>query len=156
MEYLLIAGLILVNLIIALFIAVAFFNVMKVYRQIKSLVVPAAGQDNSDLEIIIGQLADRIAIKTVDQAKVTLMGYRKEEVRQDKAIKGAIAQDVIAGQSPLIGTLLNLFPSVRKMISKNPDLAGAAMQQLLPMAQSKPGNNGHDMPYNIPGTKIEI
>lgn len=82
-----------------------------------------------------------IANNIVTAVKSTFMGIQSGANRGEKALEGAIAQDMLSQSNPLIGSILNSFPAASKVLRKNPGLAPLA--QALMERFIKPGGGGN-------------
>jgi len=71
-----------------------------------------------------------VARAVVARIKTSLMGSQSGQVRQEKAVEGAIAEDVARAAHPLAGTLLDAMPELRKTLRKNPHLLDFALSKL--------------------------
>jgi len=60
--------------------------------------------------------------------KGMIAGQASGIARLDKGLAEAMAQDAITGENPLLGMLLERFPSVKKYIAKNPAAIGQLTQ----------------------------
>jgi len=60
--------------------------------------------------------------------KGMIAGQASGIARLDKGLAEAMAQDAITGENPLLGMLLEKFPSVKKYIAKNPAAIGQLTQ----------------------------
>ena len=58
------------------------------------------------------------------------MGQQSGQVRQEKAVEGAIAEDLVRAAHPLAGTLLDAMPELRKTLKRNPGLLDFALSKL--------------------------
>jgi hypothetical protein len=80
------------------------------------------------------------------QIKTSIMGKLSGSARQEKAVEQAILSDT----SPLLG-LVQSMPSLRKLIEKNPALAGLALNYLQKRMPVTPGNGtpGEPVKFNL-------
>lgn len=83
-----------------------------------------------------------MARSIVAQFKTTFMGIQSGLARGSKAVEGALAQDMLAQESPLAGSLLASFPALSKALRKNPALGALAQIAL----QRFVNNNHHSTP----------
>lgn len=72
------------------------------------------------------------------ELKTTLMGKVSGDARLEQAINSDVAQDALSGANPLLGTLLDQFPSLKKRAFKNPGVVDYLLSKL---AQSPGGSN---------------
>ena len=85
-------------------------------------------QTPSEFARLIDTTADIYSKHMLDRFKTSFMGMQSVESRNEKALKGEIAQAVIAQENPLLSSLIASFPALRKRLAKSPEL--------LPLAQS--------------------
>lgn len=80
------------------------------------------------------------------QIKATFMGKQSVDARREGIVDEAIAGDVMNATNPLIGSILQAFPSVGKAIRKNPALLDFALSKLANRGAAvapAASNNGH-------------
>jgi hypothetical protein len=114
-------------------------NTVKTFREFVS---PIDDKTPSPLSQFIALESKQIAQDFMMQAKTTMMGKASGDARAESAITGDIIQDVVSSQNPLIGILLDQFPTLKKRIAKNPQMAFGAMNLLSSLGKGS-GNNGH-------------
>lgn len=76
-------------------------------------------------------LVNLVADSLFGKFKAMFAGQASGMARLDKGLAAAFTQDTIQGENPLLGMLMEKFPTVKNYISKNP----AAIGQLMGMAQ---------------------
>jgi len=150
---LLIAALLLGQIVfIAWITAVCRGKIRELQNTIREFVTPKGPEEASPLANVVDVGADMVARAVTARIKTSLMGQQSGQVRQEKAVEGAIAEDVARAAHPLAGTLLDAMPELRKTLRKNPGLLDFALSKLASMQQpvsttttlvSKPNpNNG--------------
>lgn len=80
-----------------------------------------------NMPVLINLVADGLFAKF----KGMVAGQASGLARLDKGLAEAITTDAISGQNPLLGMILERFPTAKKYVSKNP----AAIGQLANIAQ---------------------
>jgi len=127
--------------------AVAFS--IAVFFRIKSalteFITPPEPDKPSQLGLVTDAAASMLARAVVAQAKTTFMGVSSGAVRAEQAVKGDIALD-LAGQNPLLGTILASFPHLGKTLKRNPQLIDIALNYL--QSHANPGSNGQHQPVS--------
>jgi len=130
-----------VNLALFVLFAVVFIKIARVYRELQGFIKP--GKDNegkdtpSPLAMVVSTTADMIARSLVAQIKSTFMGKQSGEVRGEQAVVGDIAFDAIGQVNPVVGAVLNSFPSLKKTLKRNPALLDFALSKLAGSNQAK-------------------
>lgn len=77
----------------------------------------------------------RVADIIFEKIRGTVGGLASGAARLDKGLAQAVATDVISGTNPIVGMILEQFPSAKKYVAKNP----AAVAQLLSMVGGMSG-----------------
>lgn len=116
---------------------------MKVKRIITAFITPPAENEPSPLGKAIDAVSVIAARSLVAQAKTTFMGKQSGDSRAMAAVDGDIAQDLIGSQIPLLGGLLDSFPTLKKTLRRNPMLVDYAMSKIASMVGGKVQANGH-------------
>lgn len=88
-------------------------------------------------------LIDQLSQRVVMQFKTVLMGVESVQARKAQAVNAALIEDSITNQNPVIGGLLATFPSLAKVLGKNPQGLAAIMSLAGGMGK---GNNGGNHP----------
>jgi len=149
------------NLLIAAFLLVqiAFIGwisahfrgkVRELEGTIRDFVTPKGPEEASPLANVVDVAADMVARAVTARIKTSLMGSQSGQVRQEKAVDGAIAEDLARAAHPLAGTLLDAMPELRKTLRKNPGLLDFALSKLGAM-QAKTDNS--NQPIITPTTQ---
>jgi hypothetical protein len=92
-------------------------------------------------------LADIFAKHITQNIKSSFMGMQSVDSKNEKRLQADLFQDIASAQSPILGAIMQSFPSVGKRLAKNPELLPMVqnlMAKIGGSAASKPGNNGHD------------
>ena len=134
------------NLCIFVAILFAFFKISGVYRQFQTFINPPDDKTPSPLAQLIEAMSIVAGRAIVAQIKTTFMGKQSADARREGIIDEAIAGDVIGSANPLIGSILQAFPSVGKAIRKNPALLDFAISKLggkSAVGSSIGGSNGN-------------
>jgi hypothetical protein len=89
------------------------------------------------------RLCTQMARAIVAQAKTTFMAGESAVARGKATVEADINQDLLAQSNPLIGGLLNSFPTLKKTLRRNPGLMNFAMEKMASiMAGKKNGSGG--------------
>jgi len=99
-------------------------------RTFREFVTPKGPEEASPLASCVDVGADMVARAVTARIKTSLMGSQSGQVRQEKAVEGAIAEDMVRGAHPLASTLLDAMPELRKTLRKNPALLDFALSKL--------------------------
>jgi len=121
---------------IAWITAVCRGKIRELQSTIRDFVTPKGPEEASPLANVVDAGADMVARAVTARIKTSLMGSQSGQVRQEKAIEGAIAEDVARAAHPLAGTLLDAMPELRKTLRKNPGLLDFALAKLGSMQAS--------------------
>jgi len=122
---------------IAWITAVCRGKVRELQTTFRQFVSPKGPDEASPLANVVDVGADMVARAVTARIKTSLMGSQSGEARQEKAVEGAIAEDVARAAHPLAGTLLDAMPELRKTLRKNPGLLDFALAKLGAMQASK-------------------
>jgi len=112
-------------------------KVQEINGIIRAFVTPKGPDQASPLADVVDVGADMVARAVMARAKTTFMGQASGAIRQEKAVDGAIAEDVARASHPLAGTLLDAMPELRKTLRKNPQLLDFALSKLGGMMANK-------------------
>jgi len=139
---LLIASLLLGQIVfIAWITAVCRRKIRDIQRTFEEFVRPKGPEEASPLANCVDVGADMVARAVTARIKTSLMGSQSGQVRQEKAIEGAIAEDIVRAAHPLAGTLLDAMPELRKTLKKNPALLDFALSKLGAMQGQLPAGS---------------
>jgi len=150
---LLVASLLLVQIVLIGVIAgVCRGKIRDLQRTFGEFVRPKGPEEASPLANCVDVGADMVARAVMARAKTTFMGQQSGQVRQEKAVDGAIAEDLARAAHPLAGTLLDAMPELRKTLRRNPGLLDFALSKLGAMGEKHGGNqpSGGPVPLNTP------
>jgi len=140
---LVIAGLLLGQIVfIVLIAAVCRRKIRELQSTLREFVTPKGPDEASPLASVVDVGADMVARAVTARIKTSLMGSQSGQVRQEKAVDGAIAEDLARGAHPLVGTILDNMPELRKTLRKNPGLLDFALAKLGNMGQTQPETAG--------------
>jgi hypothetical protein len=134
-----IISLLLAALVILLLKAAAKVN--NAEQQFREFVSPGKDQP-SPLSQFIALESKMIAQDFTNQIKTSMLGKASGQARQENAIAGDIVSDVLNETNPMLGMILDQFPTLKKRIAKNPQMAFGAMNLLSSMGKGR-GNNGN-------------
>ena len=113
------------------------------------LLVPFIG---SFLGVLFGyyatiKYASRQAGKAFRTERATNAGVASGIVRNEKGLNSALMNDILNEQSPLIGMVLNYFPSAKEYLMKNPNAIPYLLKIAAPLIDKYiSGNNGRLIP----------
>jgi len=116
--------------------AVCRGKIRELQSTIREFVTPKGPDEASPLASVVDVGADMVARAVTARIKTSLMGSQSGQVRQEKAVEGAIAEDLARAAHPLAGTLLDAMPELRKTLRKNPGLLDFALSKLSGMQAS--------------------
>ena len=147
---LLIAALLLAQVVLIGWISVVCRGKIRdLQSTIRVFVTPKGPEEASPLASVVDVGAGMVARAVTAQIKTSLMGQQSGQVRQERAIDGAIAEDMARAAHPLAGTLLDAMPELRKTLRKNPALLDFALSKLSTM-QQQAGETKTPIPTPIP------
>jgi len=116
--------------LIGLIIVVCRRKIRDLTSTLRVFVTPKGPEEASPLASVVDVGADMVARAITARIKTSLMGQQSGQVRQEKAVDGAIAEDLARAAHPLAGTLLDAMPELRKTLRKNPGLLDFALSKL--------------------------
>ena len=135
-----IISILLAALVILLLKAAARVN--NAEQQFREFVSPGKDNQPSPLSQFIALESKLIAQDFTNQIKTSMLGKLSGQARQENAIAGDIVSDVLNETNPMLGMILDQFPTLKKRLSKNPQMAFGAMNLLSSMGKGR-GNNGN-------------
>ena len=108
------------------------------------LLVPFIG---SFLGVLFGyyatiKYASRQAKKAFRTERATNAGVASGIVRNEKGLNAALMNDVLNEQSPLLGMVLNYFPSAKEYLAKNPNAIPYLLKIASPLIEKYLSGNG--------------
>lgn len=83
--------------------------------------------EKKDLVENIPALMNQLGDTLFQKVRGMVGGQASGEVRLSQGLQGALTEDLIKGQNPLLGALMDRMPSVKKFVTKNP----SAIPQIL-------------------------
>jgi len=137
--------------IIAALLAVLVFLLLKAAakvnnaeQQFREFVSPGKDNQPSPLSQFIALESKMLAQDFTNQIKTSMLGKASGAARQENAIAGDIVTDVLNETNPMLGMILDQFPTLKKRVVKNPQMALGALSLLQNAGKgSNNGNNGH-------------
>ena len=112
----------------------------KLWRDIVRFITPPAENEPSGLALLLAQIAHQSGQAIAQEVKTTMMGKESGMKRGEQALGADVLTDVVDSQSPILGAILDGFPTLKKRLMKNPGLVGAALN--LVGGIGKAGNGG--------------
>lgn len=113
-------------------------------QQFREFVSPGKDNQPSPLSQFIALESKMLAQDFTNQIKTSMLGKASGAARQENAIAGDIVSDVVNETNPMLGMILDQFPTLKKRIVKNPQMALGALSLLQNAGKgSNKGNNGH-------------
>ena len=82
----------------------------------------AHGDQPSEFSKFLDIVVDRASAKMAQSLKMVFYGTQSGEAKNVKRLDGALVQDLMEAQSPMLATIAQSFPAVGKLIRKNPNL----------------------------------
>lgn len=125
-----------IQLVLLLCLNFALFYVAIQFWQAKKLIIRIIRHEQdkpSELQGVIDSISKTLAYHIAMQVKTVLMGKLSAASREEKALETAVAQD----SNPVLFSLIEQMPAVKKLVSKNPALLGLALNYF----KSKSGVN---------------
>ena len=138
----------LTNLAIFACLILFFVKSRSIIRQIRDFITPADDKTPSPLAQTTSAISEVFARSFVAQAKATFMGIQSGQVRADKAIEADVAMDALQMTNPMIASILQMFPSIKKAIRKNPAIIDMAFKQIGKI--NAPAGDNHDNDHQGP------
>lgn len=105
-------------------------KVHQINATIRTFITPKGPDEASPLALTVDIGADMVARAVMARAKTTFLGQQSGAVRQEKAVEGAIAEDMARAAHPMVGPLLDQMPELRKTLRRNPALLDFALSKL--------------------------
>jgi len=115
--------------------AVCRGKIRELQSTLREFVTPKGPEQPSPLADVVDVGADMVARAVTARIKTSLMGQQSGQVRQERAVEGAIAEDMVRAAHPLAGTLLDSMPELKKTLKRNPALLDFALSKLGAMQQ---------------------
>jgi hypothetical protein len=140
------------NLIQTVLIFCAILAVKRLYQNGKAFITPASEGKPSPLALVTQVAADMLGRGVTAQLKATFMGKAQVDRKNQQGIDADLAVDSLSAANPLIGAVLQSFPTLTKRLVRNPALLDMALSRLTgagkPPADA-PGNNGNQIRFNL-------
>jgi len=136
-------NIVLTSLVLGQFVFIAWITavcrgkIRDLQSTLREFVAPKGPEEASPLASVVDVGADMVARAVTARIKTSLMGSQSGQVRAEKAVEGAIAEDMVRAAHPLAGTLLDAMPELRKTLKKNPALLDFALSKLGAMQQQQ-------------------
>jgi len=142
-----------VNIALLCFVIYGFVVLRNVFKQGKAFITPESEGKASPLANVTQVAADMIGRGVSAQLKATFMGKARVDQKNEQSIAGDIAVDSLSMANPLIGAVLQSFPTLTKRLQKNPALLDIALQKIAsgvksPVDNHSPGN-GHPGNFDL-------
>lgn len=115
-------------------------NYRKIKRTLQEFVTPTAEGEFSPLGHAIDAVSSQVARAIVAQAKTTFMSSESAVARGKATVEADINQDLLAASNPVIAGIMNMFPTLRKSLRRNPGLTQFAIEKIVEKFGNK--NNG--------------
>jgi len=143
---------IILAILLGQFALMAYFvwRLRGLYASFLSFIQPEAEGKPSPLAIFCQSIADMAGRSIVAGIKTTFMGKQSGDVRAEKAVKTDIALDSVELASPLLGSIIQSYPTLTKSIRRHPELLDVAIQLLARRSQGKTtAGNGSREPVDF-------
>jgi hypothetical protein len=135
-----------------LFVAVICMKIRGVFNEFRQFISAPDEKTPSPLAQLVSAMSDIAARSIVARIKATFMGKQSGAVRAEGAVDEAIAQDQVNGMNPLLGSVLDSFPTLKKSLLKNPALIDFALSKFGNLGgtgngsinSSQPSDNNHN------------
>jgi hypothetical protein len=124
----------------------------KIVENVARFVSSPDGTQPSQLALIVESAARSAGRAIAMEVKTTIMGKASVASRQETALMADMATDAINNANPILGTALDMFPTVKKRLTKNPALLEGLMGML--SKSGALGGNGSNH-SSAPITKVD-
>jgi len=150
-------AILLINFLFLCGLFYAFYKVSRIKKQFSETITAFITAPDEKTPSPLAQFvenASHVAGRAVAmEVKTTLMGKASVAARQEQAIIGDVVSDTVQTQNPLIAGVLDSFPSLKKRLLKNPQLAMLAGEMLQKVNTSKQsvsvGSNGDKPKFSL-------
>lgn len=122
------------------FVVILCKELLKIDHEIRNFVKPKGENQTSPAADVFDIACKHFLKCALSQFKTSNMGDASVISRQEMAVDSAIAEDLLAINNPMVAGLLDLMPTLKKKINKNPKLVGIALEKLSQM--KPPGGSG--------------
>jgi len=136
-------------------LAVVFFMI-RLYRQekirflqsIRAYFESPGPERPSEFSQVTAAISQQFAASIVSSLKGSFMGMQSVDSRNVQRLENDLANDMLQMNHPLVATLLDQFPAVKRRIMKNPELLQTPQVQALISrftrpAEPRPDDNNH-------------
>lgn len=123
-----------------LFVGFCLYKLAKISRTIRDFTVPPDDKTPSALGQFIANLSDTIGQRLAVHVQTSVAGVMSTLSRRQAGVEKAVLDDVTQEANPLLASVLNMFPSLKKSVKKNPAMLGQLVG-MLPGLQGKPADN---------------
>jgi 6-phosphogluconate dehydrogenase len=106
---------------------------------------PQSPDEQSQFAAFIEIAAGILSSKMIASLKATFMGMQSVDKRNEQRLQTDMFSDMIGAANPLIGSVLDMFPAVKKRLMKNPELAELAISKIAEMAAKRGGNGAEQV-----------
>lgn len=128
-----------------LFLGLIIIKFRRIIVDFRQFVTAVDDKTPSPLATLVAAMSDIAARSIVARIKMTFMGKQSGDVRAQSSVDASIAEDQVNSINPLIGSLLDSFPTLKKSLLKNPALIDFALSKLSRFQGSNElGSNGHN------------
>lgn len=131
--------LLIVTSIIAGILVYSLRKIDQFRQELKKFITPAEAGKPSQASLLLENASHVIGHAAAIEIKTTLMGKASVEAKNEAGIISDLTQDKLALDSPIVGALLESFPSLKKRLGKNPALA-AMLPSILSKLSGSMGN----------------
>jgi len=136
------ALILIVNVCVLGLLVFAGFKIRAAIRQFQDFLTAPDEKTPSALTQSISVISDMFGRAVAASLKAAFMGKQSGDVRAEQAVMGDIVKDSIDQTSPLLGGILQSFPSLQKTLRRNPALLDLAISKLAGITGGSPGSSG--------------
>tara|TARA_Y100000310_G_scaffold155137_1_gene154612 strand:- start:372 stop:839 length:468 start_codon:yes stop_codon:yes gene_type:complete len=121
-----------------------FVMVRSLMRELYTFIAPPVdGEEASPIMSLVNEVGKASGKAIALEIKTTAMGKASGQARLEQAIQGDIAQDSLTANNPLVGGLLEMYPTLKKRALKNPGVTEFLLNRLTAQpGVNIPGNGG--------------
>ena len=147
-----------VNLALTLFIVTAFLIIRSVFRRMldtfTDFVTAPDEKTPSKLALTVDAISKTAGHSIALEVKTVIMGKASGIQRNLIGLESDIANDSLNNSNPVAGGLLDMMPSVKKRLLKNPDLMGFVLSKLGGISPNTGSNHGNNEASSSPKFKL--
>jgi len=103
-------------------------------RGFYEFITPAKEGEKSGLGQFVDQVSYSIGHSAFTQVRSMGAAATSAQVRGERAVDGALSQDLLAQANPMLGALVDSMPQLKKVLNRNPGLADYALSKILTRA----------------------